>query len=425
MGAPLRSLLAGAFLGMTTGCGSDGPTLPPEPTGSLVVTPASLVLGAGMSRRLSVTVLGPSGAPAAGAPVGFVSNDTAIASVTTDGLVSYAGAGQAQITVSSDDLLATVPYTGLRSGHPLGTTTLSVRLPGDPQGDGPFAAAVDPDGRILISQTNTGRVASDRFPITGFSTRDVGGFPTSIALLAGGTALVTPTGPDTSGASVIEPASDRVLAQVPLGSHAEAAVTGPDGQTVYLGTEDGRVLVFDAASARVTGAIDLEIAKSRANHLALNAAGTLLYVSSFTTGTISEIDLTSGSVARDFIVGGEPQGLALSPDGTELYVADEAGTGHIDVYDLVHLVHEASIQSGATTSDGGPFGVAISPDGATVYVGVITKEGPGLIQIVDAATRTIVHTIESCGRTPRRIAFGYSGGLAVVADESGCVNFVE
>ncbi|HEX6617437.1 MAG TPA: Ig-like domain-containing protein [Gemmatimonadales bacterium] len=425
MGVPLRSLLAGAVLGMTAACGSDEPTSPPEPAGSLVVTPASVVLGVGMSRRLSVTVLDPTGAPVPEAAVSFSSSDPDIAEVGADGLVSYAGPGQAEISATSDDLLATVPYTGLQSGHPLGTTRLSVRLPGDPQGDGPFAAAVDPDGRILISQTNTGRVASDLFPITSFSTRDVGGFPTSIALLAGGAALVTPTGPDTSGASVIEPASDRVLARVPLGAHAEAAVTGTDGRTVYLGTEDGRVLVFDAASARVRASIDLEIAKSRANHLALNAAGTLLYVSSFTTGTISEIDLASGSVSRDFIVGGEPQGLALSPDGTELYVADEAGTGHIDVYDLVHLVHEASIRSGATTSDGGPFGVAMSPDGAAVYVGVITKEGPGLIQIIDAASRTIVHTIESCGRTPRRIAFGYSGGLAVIADESGCVNFVE
>jgi YVTN family beta-propeller protein len=67
----------------------------------------------------------------------------------------------------------------------------------------------------------------------------------------------------------------------------------------------------------------------------------------------------------------------------------------------------------------------MSPDGTTVYVGVITSEGPVLIQVIDAGTRTIERTINSCGRVPRRIAFGFSGGLAVIADESGCVNFVE
>jgi hypothetical protein len=60
-----------------------------------------------------------------------------------------------------------------------------------------------------------------------------------------------------------------------------------------------------------------------------------------------------------------------------------------------------------------------------VYVGVITTEGPGLIQVIDAGTRTIERTINSCGSVPRRIAFGFSGGLAVIVDETGCATFVE
>jgi DNA-binding beta-propeller fold protein YncE len=339
--------------------------------------------------------------------------------------VSYVGVGQAEIRASSEDLLAVVPYTGIQSGHPAGTTATSTRLPGDGQGDAPFGAAVDGDGRIFISQTNSGRVAAASYPVTGFTTRDLGGIPTSIALLGGGIALVTPTGPDSNDASVIELSSDRVLAQLPLDVPAFSAVTAPDSQTVYLGTNDGRVLELDVAGAQVTGSIDLDVATSRANHLALNAAGTLLYASSFTTGTVSEIDLASKSVARLFIVGGQPQGIAVSLDGTKLYVADEAGTGHIDIYDIVGDTLEASIPSGATSSLGGPFGLAISPDGAAVYVSVISTEGPGLIQVIDAATRTIKRTINSCGRTPRRIAFGFSGGLAVIPDETGCVNFVE
>jgi hypothetical protein len=56
---------------------------------------------------------------------------------------------------------------------------------------------------------------------------------------------------------------------------------------------------------------------------------------------------------------------------------------------------------------------------------VITTEGPGLIHVIDVASRTIKRTFNSCGMAPRRIAFGFSGGLAVIADESGCVNVVE
>jgi DNA-binding beta-propeller fold protein YncE len=421
-----RSLFASATLGATAaGCGSDERTSPPTPTSTLVVTPTRLVMGVGMSRQLLAAVLDESGEPVADATVSFVSSDPSRAFATSEGLVSYVGVGQTEIRASSDDLLAIIPYTGLQSGHPLGTTTTSMRLPGDGQGDAPFGAAVGGDGQILISQTNSGRVASGFYPVTSFATRDLGGIPTSVALLGGGRALVTPTGPDTNDASVIELSSDRVLAQVPLDVPAFSAVTAPDSQTAYLGTNDGRVLEFDVASFNVIGSIDLGVAKSRANHLAFNAAGTLLYASSFTTGTISEIDLASRSLVRLFIVGGEPQGLAVSLDGTELYVADESGTGQINVYDLVGRTLKSSIPSGATSSLGGPFGLAMSPDGARVYVGVITSEGPGLIQVIDAGTRTIERTINSCGRVPRRIAFGFSGGLAVIADETGCVNFVE
>jgi DNA-binding beta-propeller fold protein YncE len=419
-----RSLFAAAILGAATwACGSE----PASPTSSnrLAITPARLVLGLGMSRQLSATVLDPSGTPVNGAIISFVSSDPSRALVTSQGLVSYVSEGQAEIRANSDELLAVVSYTGLRSGHPVGTTATWASLPGDAQGDGPFGAAVDGEGRIFISQTNTGRVASDGYPVTKFTTRDLGGSPTSIALLGAGTALVTPTGPDTNDASIIELSSNRVLTQIPLDVPSNAVITSPDSQTAYLGTNDGRVLEFNVGSSSVTGSIDLSVPRSRVNHLALNAAGTTLYASSFTTGSISEIDLASKSVTRIFIVGGEPQGIVLSPDGTELFVADESSNGHINVYDLVGDTLETSIPSGATSAIGGPFGMALSPDGERVYVGVINNGGPGLIQVIDVSNRTIEHTISSCGSRPRQIAFGFSGGLAVIADETGCVNFVE
>jgi DNA-binding beta-propeller fold protein YncE len=409
-----------------TGCGSDELTSPAAPAHTLAVSPDKLVMGVGMSRQLSVKVLDEVGGEIPGAAVNFVSSDPGRASVSSSGLVTYTGVGLAAIRVSSSGLLTVVPYHGLGSGHPLGTTTTTARLPGDGQGDGPFGVAVDAEGHIFISQTNSGRVASSLYPATDFVTGDLGGgTPTSIALLGHGTALVTPSGPDTNDASVIDLATEKVLTQVTLDVPAFSAITAPDSQTAYLGTNDGRVLVFDVASSTVTGSIDLGVPDSRANHLAFNSGGTLLYASSFTTGTISEIDVASRSVARLLIVGGEPQGLALSPDGNALFLADEAGTGTIKVLDLVRNVVAVSIPSGATSGIGGPFGLAMSPDGSAVYVGVINNNGPGLIQVIDAGSKTIARTIESCGHTPRRIAFGFSGGLAVITDESGCATFVE
>jgi DNA-binding beta-propeller fold protein YncE len=424
--AAVSSLLGSAALGLiAAGCGSDDLASPPAAAGSLVITPPRVVLGVGMSRQLSASVFDESGAPVPGETVSFESTDPSRVAVTGTGVASYVGAGDAEIHASSHDLRAAVPYTGLNSGHPKGTTISTVRLPGDEQGDAPFGVAVDGTGRILISQTNSGRLAWDLYPITSFTTQNIGGIPTSIALLSGGTALLTPTGADTNEATLVELSSGRVLAEVPLGVRAFAAVTAPDSQTVYLGTSDGRVLEFDVPTRSVTRSINLGVLKSRANHLVLNSAGTRLYASSFTSGSISEIDLTSKALVRIFVVGGEPQGMAVSLDGNQLYVADEAGTGEIAIYDLVAETLLSTIPSGATSTLGGAFGLAMSPDGTAVYVGIVDQNAPGLIQVINTGTHAIERTITSCGHTPRRIAFGYSGGLAVIPDESGCATFVE
>jgi DNA-binding beta-propeller fold protein YncE len=378
-----------------------------------------------MTRQLSATVLDASGAPIPDAGITFASEDERLVSVTADGLVSYVGAGSTNVSAISGDLATLVPYRGMRTGHPLGTTATSVRLPGGQEGDGPFGVAVDGEGRILISQTNTGQLASNFYPATSFGINGVEGTPTSIAPVAGGRLLVTPTGPDNTDASVIDLSAVQPVAQVPLGVTAFSLAIAADSQTAYLGTVDGRVLEFDVATTQVTGSIDLEVDKSRANHLALDATGTLLYASSFTSGTVSEIDLASHSVRRTFVVGGEPQGIAVSPDGGQLFVADEAGTGKIDVWDIVNPGLVTSLPSGATSSAGGPFAMAMSPDGVVVYAGVITGDSVGAILVIDVAAHAIERTIASCGGIPRRVGFGYSGGLAVIADETGCANFVE
>jgi DNA-binding beta-propeller fold protein YncE len=419
---PRRLPILAMICGSSAACGSDGPS---GPSGTLTVSPAELVMGVGMTRQLSAAVLDAMGSPVPGASIAFASDDDTHASVTADGLVRYVGAGLANISATSGDLVTVVPYRGIRSGHPLGTTATSVRLPGGQEGDGPFGVAVDGDGRVLISQTNTGHLASNFYPATSFEINGLDGTPTSIAPIGGGKVLVTPTGPDNTDVSVIDLSSLQPVVQMPLDVTASSVASTPDSLTAYLGTDDGRVLEFDVASSQVTGSIDLEVPKSRANHLALNAAGTLLYASSFTSGTISEIDLASKSVLRTFVVGGEPQGLAVSLDGTELFVADEAGTGVINVWDLVTPGLVTSLASGATSSAGGPFGLAMSPDGVVAYAGVITGDGPGVILVIDVAAHAIERAITSCGEIPRRIGFGYSGGLAVIADETGCANFVE
>jgi YVTN family beta-propeller protein len=79
------------------------------------------------------------------------------------------------------------------------------------------------------------------------------------------------------------------------------------------------------------------------------------------SGTVSVIDTATDTVTGTIQVGAGPEELALSPDGSTLYVADEVGNA-------ISAVNTATNTVTATyTGLAGPSGLAVSPDGSTVY----------------------------------------------------------
>ncbi len=88
------------------------------------------------------------------------------------------------------------------------------------------------------------------------------------------------------------------------------------------------------------------------------------------TGTVSVIDARTRKVNREIEVGLHPSGLALSPLGDRLYVAN-ANSDTVSVIDTKTDVVAASIsvRPGAEAPIGSsPNALAVSPDGKTLYV---------------------------------------------------------
>jgi YVTN family beta-propeller protein len=109
------------------------------------------------------------------------------------------------------------------------------------------------------------------------------------------------------------------------------------------------------------------------------------------------------------------QDIAVSPDGSELYVASES-RGVIHVLDAATGAAKTDINLGS-----GVFGLSMTPDGAQLYA---TGSFAGTIWIVDRAARTTLKSIP-VGGTPRRIAFNADGSRAVVTNEGGFVTIIE
>jgi DNA-binding beta-propeller fold protein YncE len=94
--------------------------------------------------------------------------------------------------------------------------------------------------------------------------------------------------------------------------------------------------------------------------------------------------------------GQAPQGVAVSPDGRSVYVANASfgppfGQGNISQYDVradgtLKPKHPPTVFVGGGTPDGGPTGIAVSPDGKSVYV---TACAGGAFQLDVAADGTL------------------------------------
>ena len=76
--------------------------------------------------------------------------------------------------------------------------------------------------------------------------------------------------------------------------------------------------------------------------------------------TVSVIDTASNTVTATIPVGSGPGGVAVTPDGSRVYIGNEGGN--------VSVIDTASNTVTATIPTSGAYGLAVTPDGSAVYV---------------------------------------------------------
>lgn len=131
-------------------------------------------------------------------------------------------------------------------------------------------------------------------------------------------------------------------------------------------------------------------------------------------GTVGEVNYKANAVRRTFPVGGLAQGIAVSDDGAELYVAIES-MNELQIWSLATATRDTAIALASA-----PFDVQLSPDGTEIWISAL---GPGRIYALSRATRVVLNSIDT-GEAPRRMAFDRFGTTAVIADEAGFVQFI-
>ena len=144
---------------------------------------------------------------------------------------------------------------------------------------------------------------------------------------------------------------------------------------------DSTVSVIDTATNTVVGS-PIPVGNVPIG-VAVTPDGTKVYVTNFGSANVSVIHTATKTVVKTVPVGTGPWAVAISPDGTKVYVANSAGN-------TVSVIRRPGNTVVATIPVGNvPYGVAITPDGTQAYVTNHSAGPDNTVSVIATATNTV------------------------------------
>ena len=202
---------------------------------------------------------------------------------------------------------------------------------------------------------------------------------------------------------VLSTANNSIVASIPVGSAPDQVAFSPDGRLAYVSNIlSWTVSVIDTATLTVVATIGG--VGAGANTVCVSPDGSRVYVGSHWNG-VSVIDTNSNTVIANLPLN-SPNGpvvaMALTPDGTKLYVTDRHHSSQTP--NNVWVVNTAtnSVEARISVDAGFDGGLVVSSDGAILYASAATNN---TVLAIDTATNQIITAI-SVGQVPHSIATG-------------------
>ncbi len=169
------------------------------------------------------------------------------------------------------------------------------------------------------------------------------------------------------------------------------------------------VSVIDIATNTVVATVPVG---TNPQGVAVNPAGTRVYVANFGSNNVSVINTATNTVVATVLVGTNPWGVAINPAGTRVYVTNQSST--ISVIDATSNTLLATVPV-----DASPFAIVVNPAGTRVYVTARSSLGftgcCSALVVIDTATNAVVARVGMLGTSPTGVAVNAVGTRAYVA----------
>ena len=205
---------------------------------------------------------------------------------------------------------------------------------------------------------------------------------------------------------VINTTTFEILDRISVATQPLDMAFSPDGRTLYVTNSGAGALTAIDIHSHEARTMPLTNVGSGPYGIAVSGNGATIYVTDISHAQVVVLDEEGEEVGR-IEVPESPRSLALSPDGTRLYVTSFAsnilaviGVPQNQVVNRIPLPVDAT------------FAVAAGPDGQKVY---LTAHGEGVLIIIDAIRETVLKELP-VGRDPRAISFSPAGDRAFVTN---------
>jgi DNA-binding beta-propeller fold protein YncE len=257
-----------------------------------------------------------------------------------------------------------------------------------PVGNGPHEAAISPNGRIAVVTVYGAQQAGNQLAIIDLENDavmrsiDLGRYtrPHGAAFIGNSNSLVAVTSESTGNVVIVNIDTDSIVA-APTDARAShmVAVTANGSRAYTANIVDDNVSELDLSARRTLRKFAVP---ARPEGIAVTPDGREVWVGSNTTGKVTVISTESGQVAHTFDGVTFPYRITASPDGRVMAIVDGNGDRvfFADVRQHTMLGSVPLVQ---------PRGVAFSPDNKTAFV---TLAG-GELAVVDVPSRSVQRTI--------------------------------